>query len=375
MGVYRPRPRCRANPRLTALPEHCIVMSETDQPVRVGLVGTGGIAKTHVLAWQRSPHAQVVGFADLERDKAQAFADTWQPDAVVRDSLEALLDATEVDLIDICTKEPAHPKVALPALQAGRHVLCEKIMADTLESGAAMADAAAKQPHLFAGVQYNYRFFPQMRMLIDLAHRQTRGKLRLLHVNAATQCFNHMLDSLLLMGGGEPMRVNAMGGTASASEQLGVDDRIAYLPRPAFSAQLEFESELVAVINATAAPNPPFKAMPFQITAMFDEGVLEVSSLSWPNQLVGTCRWLPDGDNLLRPADYPDPSNQPLSFDPALDAVAQAVRGQTPDPKPATFADGWRNMRVSHAMVRSNAQRCAIEPTALPGLETPKHSS
>ena len=333
-------------------------------PVRVGIVGTGNIARTHATAWQRTTRAEIVGVADIERDKAAAFARDYAPGASVAESLDALLDQTAVDLIDVCTREPAHAAVALPALQTGRHVLTEKIMAHTLADGAAMAEAAAQRPEQFAGVQYNYRWFPQMRLLFELAQQQTHGALRMIHVNCASQCLNHLLDSLLLLGG-EPARISAMGQTRAAENQLGVDAAIAYLPGPVFAGQITFDNGMLATFNATTAPQKLLKRLPFQITAVFDDGVLEVSSLSWPNQLVGTYRWLPDGQNLLPAADYPDPGNQPLSFDPALEAVAQRVQGEAPSPSPATWADGWRVMLVSHALVRASQTHQAVEFSAL----------
>jgi predicted dehydrogenase len=94
------------------------------------VIGVGGIARTHMLGWDASEHAQVVAGADISADALQAWGERWEIERLSTDSAE-LIDDSEIDIIDICTPNNYHAPLAIAALQAGKHVICEKPLAPT----------------------------------------------------------------------------------------------------------------------------------------------------------------------------------------------------------------------------------------------------
>jgi predicted dehydrogenase len=123
------------------------------EPLRVGMVGAGGIANAHLPAWLHAGAG--VGVYSL----------AGAPELVARHgaghvvgSLDELLAA--VDVVDVCTPTYTHPEIVFAAAAAGRHVLCEKPLALDVATAEAMAQACAA-----AGVQlypgHVVRFFPE----------------------------------------------------------------------------------------------------------------------------------------------------------------------------------------------------------------------
>ena len=118
--------------------------------LRVGIVGAGNICTTaHLPAYAKiTDIVEVVAIADLVIDRAKDAAEKWGiPNYFA--SVEELMANVDVDYIDICTYTGQHAPVCIAAAKAGKHILCEKPLAATLEQGLAM-EAAVKE----AGVNF-----------------------------------------------------------------------------------------------------------------------------------------------------------------------------------------------------------------------------
>lgn len=144
------------------------------QPLKVAVIGLG-IGRRHIQAYQSLPGVEVVALADIAdgaRSKAQAefrishaFADYRQ--AIAR---------TDVDLVSICTPDRLHVEQTLFALDAGKHVFCEKPIATSVEDAARIVDKVNKTGLKFmAG--HNYRFIPQFAKVKELVDSGTIGDL------------------------------------------------------------------------------------------------------------------------------------------------------------------------------------------------------
>jgi predicted dehydrogenase len=98
--------------------------------LKVGIIGVGGIAKTHMPGWAASPFAEVTAAADISEAYLTPFCDTHQ---IGRQTLNAadLINDPDIDIIDICTPNNYHAPLAIAALDAGKHVICEKPLAPT----------------------------------------------------------------------------------------------------------------------------------------------------------------------------------------------------------------------------------------------------
>lgn len=110
-------------------------------PVRIGIIGAGGIARNHIMAYQRVPDVEIIAVADIVRERADAFAQNWNIPRAFGDHRE-LLALKEIDAVSVCTFNKAHCQPTVDALRAGKHVLVEKPLAATLDDAVAMISAA-----------------------------------------------------------------------------------------------------------------------------------------------------------------------------------------------------------------------------------------
>ncbi len=96
--------------------------------LKVGIIGVGGIAKTHMPGWNASPYAEVVAAADISPTYLDPFCDEWKVPYRTTDTAE-LINDPNIDIIDICTPNNYHAPLAIAAMDAGKHVICEKPLA------------------------------------------------------------------------------------------------------------------------------------------------------------------------------------------------------------------------------------------------------
>jgi len=155
-------------------------MTAPDQPVtplRTVFVGCGaGIYSLHEQAADRA-RFPIVGMADsneLARSRAEAHGVPFFTDH------RALLAAVQPDLVVIMTAHPAHPRIAIDALEAGAHVLVEKPMAIQVADADAMIDTAARCGRLLA-VNFQQRARPEIRAAYDLLRSGALGDVQ--HAN------------------------------------------------------------------------------------------------------------------------------------------------------------------------------------------------
>ena len=97
--------------------------------LRVGVLGAGAWARfAHLPGWLRDPRCEVVGICDVELERAETYASEFGiPYAT--DDWQALLSRADLDVVDIVTPSQTHYELAEAALEAGKHVLCEKPVA------------------------------------------------------------------------------------------------------------------------------------------------------------------------------------------------------------------------------------------------------
>ncbi len=91
--------------------------------LRIGLVGAGHIAASHLAAWRAARGCELAGILDVRREAAEARARQFGVRRV-HDEIGSLVDSC--DVVDVCTPPATHAELARAALAAGRHLLCEK---------------------------------------------------------------------------------------------------------------------------------------------------------------------------------------------------------------------------------------------------------
>jgi predicted dehydrogenase len=139
----------------------------SDNIVRVGVLGAGAWARgAHLPGYLRDPRCRVVAIADTEVDRAREAARECGVPTATADARE-LIGRDDIDLIDVCTPSHTHFELAWAALEAGKHVLCEKPVAydfrDTLR-----ARDLARSKGLKTKVGLTFRYSPAMRYMRQL---------------------------------------------------------------------------------------------------------------------------------------------------------------------------------------------------------------
>jgi predicted dehydrogenase len=155
--------------------------------IRIGIIGTGAMARAHADAFQRIRGVALAACHDVVPGRAQAFAQRFGIPFGTED-LPAFFE--RVDAVSIVTPDRFHAGPTLAALAAGKHVLCEKPLTVTLEEARRVEAAAAAHPELIGMVNLSYRRSAAAEQAAKLVAAGKLGELR--HVNA------HYLQSWLV---------------------------------------------------------------------------------------------------------------------------------------------------------------------------------
>lgn len=119
-------------------------------PLRIGIVGAGAIATLgHIPGFQRLPDVQVAAICDKNVARAQSVATQFNIPNVYED-YQDLLAQDNLDAITVAVPNVLHAEVTLAALEAGKHVLCEKPLATSVADGQAMVAAAERAGRVLA---------------------------------------------------------------------------------------------------------------------------------------------------------------------------------------------------------------------------------
>jgi predicted dehydrogenase len=212
-------------------------MSET---LKVGVIGVGGIARVHMPGWEISEHAEVVAGCDV----SEAALATWGVKHGIENlttKSEDLFSAPDIDIIDICTPNKYHASLTIAALDAGKHVLCEKPLAptpDEIQDMIAARDRSGKmlmtaQHFRFRGISKAMKAEIETGVLGDIYHARswmlrraaapTRPGFILKKHSGGGPCIDigvHILDlTLWFMGNPEPMAVTGVARTELAHKE------------------------------------------------------------------------------------------------------------------------------------------------------------
>jgi predicted dehydrogenase len=166
-------------------------VSTAERELRVGMVGYAFMGAAHSQAWRTvnrffdlPARARMTAICGRDPANVAAAADRLGWDGYTTDWRE-LVARDDIDVVDICTPGDSHAEIAIAALAAGKHVLCEKPLANTVAEARAMVAAAATARS--AGVRsmcgYNYRRVPAVALMHEYVTSGRLGVIR--HVRAA----------------------------------------------------------------------------------------------------------------------------------------------------------------------------------------------
>lgn len=143
--------------------------------LRVGIIGTGQIGKAHVSRYSEFPDVEIVGVCDIRMDEATRVASLYKIPFVTPDYHE-LLRRDDIDAIDVCLHNFLHMPVTVDALEAGKHVYCEKPMSWTYADSKRMY-ATAERMGKKLSIQLATIFQPETRAARRLIGEGMLGKL------------------------------------------------------------------------------------------------------------------------------------------------------------------------------------------------------
>lgn len=325
--------------------------------LRVGVCGAGMIGGVHVRAWSALADVRVVAVADPVADKAAGLTGSVRAEAVA--DLDAVL-AAGVDVVSVCTPPTEHADVAITALEAGAHVVCEKPLARTLPDARRILAADTASPGLLT-VGHVSRFEADHRAARDVVAAGQLGRVRsVTHSLTATMptwseqgwlgdpavsggplldLGVHSFDYARWLVGSEPVRVHAM----TADTPTGPDTYAL--------ATVRFADGSIARVESSWA-HPESYGFVARIEVVGTEGRL---SWDYPGIRVGALH------RLGEPATFLEPIGE-RGFPAELQAFVDAIRSGGPSPVPAE--EGYRSLRTGLAALDSAQTGETVDLTA-----------
>ena len=343
--------------------------------VRVGFIGSGFARRVQLPGLAFVPGARATAIASGHRANAEAVARDFGIPHVFGDGAE-LARSPDVDLVIVSSTPDSHARYAIAALEAGKHVLCEKPMAIDAFEASQMVAASAQHPDSLAWIDHELRYEPNRRRARELIRSNAIGELWHLELSlkpylrgdGRPQAFDapwnwwfdaargggilgavgsHLIDLCRFWSGSEITYVAGLAETfvKQRKDESGV---VRHVTADDYaSCVLRTGSGAVATITlSTVAHHGPGHLG--QVTG--SEGTLLLSG--------ETNLELGKSGGPLEDISAPDdlwekvkPNNMwARSFVRLLREMVQVIRGGAPQGEPATFRDGWQVQRVLDAI-------------------------
>lgn len=150
-------------------------MTATQDTVRVGIIGCGQIGKAHIAQYASMPHVELVALADIDVAERTRVAEMYGVPHHCTD-FRTLLDREDIVAVDVCLHNNFHMPVTVAALEAGKHVFCEKPMAGAWIDAQAMLETARRTGCKLA-IQNRLYFTPETRAARALIDQGRLGEL------------------------------------------------------------------------------------------------------------------------------------------------------------------------------------------------------
>jgi predicted dehydrogenase len=143
--------------------------------IKVGVAGLGFIGPAHIEALRRLPDVEVVAINEYGDELARSKAESLGIEKAYGD-FKALLADPEIECVHICTPNFLHYPMAKAALEAGKHVVCEKPLANKVAEAEELVELAAKTG-LVNAVHFNIRYYPLVRQMKVMREKGELGRI------------------------------------------------------------------------------------------------------------------------------------------------------------------------------------------------------
>ena len=144
--------------------------------IKVGVAGLGFIGPAHIEALRRQPDIEVIAINDFSEEYARSKADSLGIEKSYGNFDQMLADP-DIEVVHICTPNFLHYPMAKAALQAGKHVVCEKPLANTVAEAQELVELAV-QTGLVNAIHFNLRYYPLIRHMRTM---RVKGELGNVH--------------------------------------------------------------------------------------------------------------------------------------------------------------------------------------------------
>lgn len=149
---------------------------KSDRKLRIGIIGTGGIAGSHIASYKKQPDVEVVAGADLIPGKAEKFFKDNEVEAKAFTDYKEMIDTMNLDAVSVCTYNRTHAECTIYALEHGLPVLLEKPMTVTLDEAIAIREAEKKSGKIVS-VGFQPRFDANMQMIKKIVQSGELGRI------------------------------------------------------------------------------------------------------------------------------------------------------------------------------------------------------
>lgn len=118
------------------------------EKIKIGIIGVGGISEVHIGGYLADNRCELYAFCDINEERLKFMGEKYGISRLYTNENEMLRDCPEIDAVSVCTWNAAHAECTIAALNAGKHVICEKPMAMNAKEAAAMKEAAERNNKL-----------------------------------------------------------------------------------------------------------------------------------------------------------------------------------------------------------------------------------
>ena len=147
-----------------------------EQKLKVAVIGCGGISGCHLEAYSKNPNVEIYALCDVNEKNLNRRGDQYHVERRYTDKDKMLAELPEIDAVSVCTWNAAHAECTIAALNAGKHVLCEKPMAMNAAEAQAMLDAAKRNDRLLM-IGFVRRFGNDCTIAKDLIEHDRMGDI------------------------------------------------------------------------------------------------------------------------------------------------------------------------------------------------------
>jgi predicted dehydrogenase len=144
--------------------------------IKIGIIGTGGISCNHIEGYQKNPHAELTALCDINPERLRFMGEKYGVEKRYASAAEMLEKEPDLDAVNVCTWNSEHAPMTIAALNAGKHVLCEKPMSTSAAAARDMLAAAQKNKKLLM-IGFVRRFGNDCRILKDYIDQDFLGEI------------------------------------------------------------------------------------------------------------------------------------------------------------------------------------------------------